>query len=74
MSLINLDWGFTYLIAQSSSSSSGVEGLFNLIIWLTIYVFTSYCFYAIYQKLGEANAWFAWVPILQHWAMLKAGD
>lgn len=75
MSLINLDWSFVYLIAQSNSGSGEAVGeLFGLIIRLGIYLFTSYCFYAIYQKLGEPNAWFAWVPLLQFWVMYKAGN
>ena len=24
--------------------------------------------------MGEQNAWFAWVPILNNWIMYKAGD
>jgi len=77
--LLTQDWSLIYLLAQSDSSSAdataGAAGsLVGLILWLFIYLFTSYCFYKIYQKLGESNAWFAWVPILNYWIMLKAGD
>ncbi|MUG94677.1 hypothetical protein F7734_20850 [Scytonema sp. UIC 10036] len=72
------DWSLVYFLAQSdgSSSASGgtFGGLFGLIFGLAAYVFTSYCFYKIYEKLGEENAWFAWVPILQYWIMYKAGN
>ncbi|HIK04539.1 MAG TPA: hypothetical protein IGS40_07455 [Trichormus sp. M33_DOE_039] len=79
MFLLTQDWSLIYLLAQSDSSSAdataGAAGsLVGLILWLFIYLFTSYCFYKIYQKLGESNAWFAWVPILNYWIMLKAGD
>ena len=74
MSLLNTDLSFTYLLAQSSSSSSGVEGFFSLIITLAAYIFSSYCFYIMLKKLNEPNAWFAWVPLLSTWATFKAGD
>jgi hypothetical protein len=48
--------------------------LFFLLFALFGYLFSSYCFYTIYEKLGEQNAWFAWVPILNNWIMYKAGD
>ena len=72
MSLLTNDWSFVYLIAQSSSSSS-IGDLIGLIIGIAIYAFVSYCFQKIYQKLGEPNAWFAWIPILNNWIMYKAG-
>lgn len=77
MVLPNLDWSFTYSIAQSNFSYADAH-LFVLIIFLiiaiAIYIFASYCFYAIFKKLGEPNAWFAWVPFLSHWAFYKAGN
>uniref|UniRef100_UPI00117780B6 DUF5684 domain-containing protein n=1 Tax=Calothrix rhizosoleniae TaxID=888997 RepID=UPI00117780B6 len=54
--------------------SDGGVNLIRLVISLAIYVFTSYCLYNIFQKLGEPNAWFAWVPLLQNWLTYKAGD
>lgn len=45
-----------------------------VIMGIAVYIFTSYCFQKIYQKLGEPNAWFAWVPLLQYWIMYKAGN
>ncbi|AKG24246.1 DUF5684 domain-containing protein [Calothrix sp. 336/3] len=77
MLLENIDWSFIYFLAQSSSSSdtaSAGSGIVGLIFGIGAYLFSSYCFYNIYQKLGEPNAWFAWVPILNNWIMLKAGD
>ncbi|WP_088243026.1 DUF5684 domain-containing protein [Calothrix rhizosoleniae] len=72
---LNHGWNITNLLAQVNIGvSDSVINLISLIISLAIYVFTSYCFYNIYQKLGEPNAWFAWVPILQNWIMYKAGD
>lgn len=64
---------FMYLLAQSSRSG-GTGGFIGFIIGIAAYIFASYCFYNIYQKLGESNAWFAWVPILNNWIMYKAGD
>ena len=74
MSLLNIDLSFTYLLAQSSSGSGGAGGGLSLILWLATYLFSSYCFYVMFQKLSYSNAWFAWVPLLQTWAMLEVGD
>ena len=64
------------LLAQSSSSSDSAAGssVIGMIFGIAAYLFSSYCFYHIYQKLGEPNAWFAWVPLLNNWIMYKAGD
>lgn len=72
-SLLNINWSFTHLFAQTSSGSGG-GGVFNLIIGLAAYAFSSYCLYVMFQKLNQPNAWFAWVPILSSWGILKAGD
>lgn len=63
MLLLNHSFNFVYFIAQSGQdTSSGLGGLLGIIISVASYIFGSYCFYNIYQKLGEPNAWFAWVP------------
>ncbi|NDJ23187.1 hypothetical protein GS682_16405 [Nostoc sp. B(2019)] len=74
MLLLTYDWSLMYFLAQSDQSSGSAGGFLGLIFGIVGYVFGSYCFYKIYQKLGEPNAWFAWVPILNNWIMLKAGD
>lgn len=43
--------------------------LFSLIS----YIFSSYCFWKIYQRLEVPDAWFAWVPFLSQWKMYQAG-
>lgn len=73
--LIN-NWSNVYFIAQSSSNNSGggLGGIIYLIFVIGGYIFGSYCFQRIYEKLGEPNAWFAWIPLLNNWIMYKAGD
>ena len=73
MAFLSNDLGLIYLLAQSNQGS-GLGDLINLIIGLAAYIFGSYCFQMIYQKLGEPNAWFAWIPFLNVWIMYKAGD
>ncbi|MGI2902161.1 hypothetical protein [Tolypothrix sp. VBCCA 56010] len=74
MLFLTFDWSSVYFIAQSNQSSGSTAGsFFSFIFGLAAYIFGSYCFYKIYQKLGEPNAWFAWVPILNNWIMYKAG-
>ena len=68
-------WNNIYFLAQYDSSQEGYIGLIVLaFVYIAMYLFTSFCFYKIYQKLGEPNAWYAWFPILQKWIMYKAGD
>ena len=76
MALANLDLNFAYLIAQSSFVSPPDIALLGivLIIAIIIYVFLSSCLHTILINLGQPNAWFAWVPLLQTWAMLEVGD
>ncbi|MEM1393094.1 MAG: DUF5684 domain-containing protein [Cyanobacteria bacterium P01_D01_bin.116] len=74
MSLLNTDLSFTYLLAQSNSGSGGLGGLISLLFVLAAYVFSSYCLYTMFQKLNYSNSWFAWVPILQNWAIFEVGD
>lgn len=75
MLLLTDNGSLTYFLAQSGQSAGdALGGTIGLIFGIIGYIFGSYCFYKIYQKLGEANAWFAWVPILNTWIMLKAGN
>ena len=75
MLLLTYNWNFVYFLAQiNQSSSNAAESLISFIVGIAAYIFCSYCFYKIYQRLGEPNAWFAWVPILNNWIMYKAGD
>ncbi len=61
------------LLAQTAAepeiTSNPLFSLFSLIS----YLFSSFCFWKIYQKLNESNAWFAWVPFLGQWKMYQAG-
>ena len=70
MDLLSND--FIYLLAQSQNSG-GIGSLFSLVFALAVYAFGAYCFQEIYTKLGEPNAWFAWVPFLNIWIAYKAG-
>ncbi len=75
MLLLSNDLNLVYLLAQTDQSSgSPLGGLIGLIFGLFGYVFGSYCFYTMLQKLGEPNAWFAWIPIANTWITYKAGD
>jgi hypothetical protein len=55
--------------AETEVTSNPLFSLFSLIS----YIFGSFCFWKIYQKLNESNAWFAWLPILGQWKMYQAG-
>lgn len=77
-SLLQLD-SFYFLtqavLAQSSpfdSEPAAFDPLISLFSLIS-YIFSSYCFWKIYQKLGESDAWFAWVPFLAQWKMYQAG-
>lgn len=59
----------TTTITTETPPTSPLLNLFSLIS----YLFGSFCFWKIYQKLGETNAWFAWVPFLGQWKMYQAG-
>lgn len=70
------DFSSICLLAQSSSRGDANAGssFIIMILGIAIYLFSSYCFYNIYKRLKEPNAWFAWVPILNNWIMYKAGN
>ncbi|HLP87164.1 MAG TPA: DUF5684 domain-containing protein [Nostocaceae cyanobacterium] len=72
--LLNQDWGLVYLLAQSEQGGSAGLSIANLLFSLFGYIFGSYCMQKIFDKVGEENSWFAWIPILNVWIMYKAGD
>ena len=55
--------------AEPEITSNPLFSLFTLIS----YLFGSFCFWKIFQRLGETNAWFAWVPFLSQWKTYQAG-
>ncbi len=61
-----------YFLAQNNADG-GVNAI-SVLFGLASYIFGSYCFMKIYEKLREPNAWFAFVPFLNCWIMYKAGD
>lgn len=83
--LVNfLTFNFAQILAQADPGYSGDDaaaaaggafgGLIGLLFGIVAYVFGSYCFQKIYQRLGMENAWLAWVPIANNWIMYRAGD
>lgn len=65
------------ILAQADSSANagaGEKGGELLLSLIALYVFFSFCWQTIFNKLGQENSWFAWIPILQNYAMFKAGD
>ena len=70
-----LNYNFTSFLAQlPSNTERGEVNIVYLLFMLFSYLFSSYCFYKIYEKLGAENAWFAWIPFLSSWIMYKVGD
>lgn len=59
----------TTITTEPDSPFSPLFSLFSLIS----YIFSSYCFWKIFQRLGEKDAWFAWVPFLSQWKTYQAG-
>lgn len=80
LDLVNLNFIFVKLLAQTdfssgaNSSQGGGEVILGAVIALVGYMLGCYCFQKIFQRLGMANAWLAWVPIASHWMVLRAGN
>ena len=52
---------YVHSLDRNSSSDFGIIGLITSIF---VYLFFSYCLYLLATKLGEANAWLAFIPFL----------
>jgi hypothetical protein len=78
--LINSSMTDSLLLAQYSSRSgadtaaSPMVMLIQLIIQLAILGFVGYCTQAFLTKLNYENAWFGWIPVVQIYAILEAGE
>jgi hypothetical protein len=49
-------------------------GLAPLFVALVIYLFFSYCLMVLGRRLGDARAWWGWIPILQVFLMLRLAE
>jgi hypothetical protein len=65
-------------LAQSSSgeeaaAAAGVN-IVSLFIQLALYVFIAFCTQTFLKKLDYENAWLAWIPFANTYALLDAGE
>jgi hypothetical protein len=66
------------ILAQASSDdtaavSAGVS-VVQLLFYIVVYAFTSFCGQKILKTLDYENSWLAWVPIANVYAYLEAGE
>ncbi|MEJ2367174.1 MAG: DUF5684 domain-containing protein [Acidobacteriota bacterium] len=43
-------------------------------VWFFLYLYLSLCLHVIGNKTGVPNAWLAWIPIINLWVVVRAGD
>lgn len=48
-------------------------GLFMLLIWAGLYVYTALAYQSIYRKSGHKKPWMAWIPIVNVIPALELG-
>jgi Family of unknown function (DUF5684) len=46
-------------------------GMAGIVIQLVIYLFYAYCVFALAKKMGAANAWMAFIPLLNIYLFMK---
>jgi hypothetical protein len=61
-------------LAQVSSGKAAGIGVVQIILYLVIYVFCAFCCQQIFERCDVENPWFAWIPVLNTYAGLQAGD
>jgi hypothetical protein len=66
-------------LAQSSSSGeelavSAGANIVSLIIQIALYVLIAFCTQTFLKKLDYENAWLAWIPFANTYALLDAGE
>ena len=88
MQLLEFTWNhslylvFPELLAQSnvrvrtapSSSTNPGAVLLQLVIQLAIYAVIAYCTQVFLKKLEYEKSWFAWIPVMNTYAVLEAGE
>lgn len=60
-------------VAASVPTNTGAPGIVMLVIQLAIYLFFAYCMFKLAKKMGFANAWMAFIPILNAYLLVKMG-
>jgi Family of unknown function (DUF5684) len=70
--VLNLD--SLFVLAQTTTAEPDITSnpLFTLFSLIS-YLFGSFCFWKIFQRLGATNPWFAWVPLLNTWKTYEVG-
>jgi hypothetical protein len=74
MSDMSTDIPVDFPTAEAGAVAAGLVGgilIFNLIVFGAFYIYFAICLMKIAQKTNTANAWFAWVPILNVILMLQ---
>ena len=67
----------SYSDFESASAASGILAIFAgiwifaLVISIAVYVVSSLGFFKLYKKLGAENAWMAWVPLFNIYALAE---
>jgi len=51
-----------------------MENFGGLILLIAIYAYSAFCIQTISNKTGTENSWFAWVPILNIYLLLKVAQ
>jgi hypothetical protein len=59
--------------AASAAAGAGIS-IVQIIIQLAFYLFVAFCTQTFLKKLDYANAWLAWIPIANTYAVLEAGE
>jgi hypothetical protein len=65
------------LLAQYSSSSrttSPTVSPLGILVQLILYAFIAYCTQTFLKKLDYQNSWYAWIPVVNTYALLEAGE
>ena len=55
-----------------SGSSLAMISAFMVLFGFVFYIYISFCLYMIARKVGVADAWTAWIPIVNLWTFVEA--
>jgi hypothetical protein len=51
--------------------TAAISPAVSIPVLVALYLFFAFCLYRLGQLLGDARAWWAWIPVLQVFFMLK---